>query len=55
MPLDANQETPQNTTSEESEQPSPIETAALEEAANRNVSRMPRMEGTPIMKVNSSS
>jgi hypothetical protein len=55
MPLDANQEIPQNTTSEETEQPSPIEAAALEEAAGRNMPRMPRVEGTPIMKVNSSS
>jgi hypothetical protein len=52
MPLDTNRKILQNNIPEESEQPSPIQTADLD-AASGSAPKFPRAEGTPTMKVQS--
>jgi len=53
IPLDANPEILQNNAPEQSEQPSPIQTADLEVGAGGTMPEIPRPENTPRLKVQS--
>ncbi|MDQ1453100.1 MAG: hypothetical protein QOK38_2966 [Acidobacteriaceae bacterium] len=50
---DADRKILQNSTPEESEQPSPIQTTDLEDVASGSGPNIPRPESTPTMKVQS--